>query len=67
MWFAESEVTKEQQRQDHLTGQIEQMKKDIEARKNAIAERKLIEAEEEKNKEPEGNFECGRNKSIRPN
>merc|ERR1711871_1122274 len=57
-WFAESEVTKEQQRQDHLTGQIEQMKKDIEARKNAIAERKLIEAEEEKNKEPEGNFEC---------
>ena len=57
-WFAESEITKEQQRQDHLTGQIEQMKKDIEARKNAIAERKLIEAEEEKNKEPEGNFEC---------
>jgi len=57
-WYAESEVTKEQQRQDQLTGQIEQLKKDIEARKNAIAERKLIEAEEEKNKPPEGDFEC---------
>jgi hypothetical protein len=57
-WFAESEVTKEQNRQDTLTTQIEQLKKDIEARKNAIAERKLIEAEEEKNKPPEGDFEC---------
>ena len=42
-WFAESEVTKEQNRQDTLTTQIEQLKKDIEARKNAIAERKFIQ------------------------
>jgi hypothetical protein len=57
-YTADIEVQKEISRTEQLKDQIESMKRDIENRKKAIADAKAIEAEELKNKEPEGNFVC---------